>query len=312
MIITNKKIQWLTINLAWLIIAYIFYKTSYLYQEQILVFIILWVTSINFILFKNKFLKTISTIWILSTWFFIVLGFLPLYQETPDWSNFYQTQQIEFLFFWNPKNVEIQETSLFWDQKIIPTQSNQKLFLIQSQSRSIAFNEKVETKKENNKLVIKFPDNTIYIIYPWSKISLTKSWNTNKITKEYWKVEYYQPNINQTHIINTNINEQKNKSEFSLSYIIEEYENQKIKHIVQQWWWLLITQQIYQGFSRKILEIANKIRPNIYNKNIENYKIYQEVLWREKTEKNYEEEKDWRNLFLKQIHKWRQETRHLK
>lgn len=309
---TNKKTQILLTNLAWLIVAYIFYKKSFLNLEQIIDFVIILLISTNFLLLKNKIFKIISIIWITLIWFFFILGFLPLYQENPDWSNFNLTQSIEFLFIWNPKNVEIQEKSLFWEQKIIPSSENQKLFFIESESRDITFNEIIEESKITNKLVIKIPDNTIYILYPWSKIQITKKLHNYEIIKLYWKNEYYQPKNNQTIIINPNIKEQKNESEFSLWYMIDDYENKKTKHIIKQWWWILIMQPIYQNFSKQILDIAYFIRPKQYENNIKNYELYKEKLWRKNTNKNYEEDQSWRKNFIKQIQKWREETRNFK
>ncbi|MDD3263115.1 MAG: hypothetical protein PHR61_04715 [Candidatus Absconditabacteria bacterium] len=242
-----------------------------------------------------------------------MLGFLPLYQQKPDGSSFYLTQQIEYIFLGNPKNIEITEQSQYGEQKIIPNNDNQKLFFIESPLRSIILNEKINNVKENNMFVIKLPKNTIYIAYPGSKITIEKNGNNFIITKIYGKNEYYKPNDDTSvYIDNTNIQEQKNKSDFSLNYLINEYENSKIQYIIDQAGGIIITQPIYQKFSKKILDIAYIIRPNIYKENLENYELYKDFFGRKNIETNYNKEENWRNLMLELIQKGRQETRHFK
>lgn len=309
----SKGFQIILANLLWIFVWYVFRQKSNLNEEQVLIFLFLRIFSINILFFKNKFLKVLSIPGILSISFFILLGFLPLYQQKPDWSSFYLTQQIEYIFLWNPKNIEITEQSQYWEQKIIPNNDNQKLFFIESPLRSIILNEKINNVKENNMFVIKLPKNTIYIAYPWSKITIEKNGNNFIITKIYWKNEYYKPNDDTSvYIDNTNIQEQKNKSDFSLNYLINEYENSKIQYIIDQAWWIIITQPIYQKFSKKILDIAYIIRPNIYKENLENYELYKDFFGRKNIETNYNKEENWRNLMLELIQKWRQETRHFK
>ncbi len=273
-------------------------------------FLILVVVLINILFLKKGFFKIISIPLIIGIGFLFLLWTLPLYQQKPDWSSFYLTQKTEYIFFGDPQNVEIKEESEYGEQTIKPSQTNQHLFLIENNSRSITFEEKISNSTEKNMLVVKLPNNTIYIIYPGSKITIQKNDNKFIITKEYWKNEYYTPtNDTNVYIDNTNIQEQKNKSDFSLKYMIDEYENNKKQYIIDQAWWIIIMQPLYQKFSKKILDLAYSVRPNIYKKNRENYNLYKDFLGRNSVENNYEEEKNRRNLILEQTQKWREETR---
>lgn len=312
MFFINKFLQILLINIVGISLGVFLYQKSSLTKEQVFVYLCLWIIGTIFLFFKKRFIKLLSIPSIIGIWFILVLGFLPLYNEKPDWSNFYFSQQLEYIFIWNPNNVEIKEISEYGEQNIIPTESKQNLFFIESHSRTIIFNETINTKNENNKFVIKLPNNTIYISYPGSKFKIEKINNNYIIDKEYGESEYYQPDKNnQVQIKNTKANEQKNKSDFSLSYMIEEYESQKIKYIINQAWGKIIMQPIYQRFSKNILNIAYILRPKIYSNNLKNYEEYKQLLWWKEITTNYEKEDNWLNLILKQAKKWRQETRFL-
>ncbi len=290
--------------------CYFFRKNSNLHQEQALLFLILMVVLINILFLKKSFFKIISIPLIIGIGFLFLLWTLPLYQQQPDWSSFYLTQKTEYIFLGDPQNVEIKEESEYGKQVIKPSQTNQHLFLVENNSRSITFEEKISNSTKKNMFVVKLPNNTIYIIYPGSKITIQKNDNKFIITKEYWKNEYYTPTSDtNVYIDNTNIQEQKNKSDFSLKYMIDEYENNKKQYIIDQAWWIIIMQPLYQKFSKKILDLAYSIRPNIYEENRKNYNLYKDFLGRNSVENNYEEEKNRRNLILEQTQKWREETR---
>jgi len=238
----------------------------------------------------------------------ILLWFLPLYRENINDSNFYLTQKTEYIFLWNPNNIELKEFSEYWEQTINPTKNNQILFFPESTQRTIIINEKINNSGENNKLIITFPDNTIYIAHPWSETNIEKTNNLYKITKDVWKIEYYQPDNPKTQIITNNSFDKKNKSEFSLYYLIENYEKAKFKYITNQAWGFVIMQPLYQRFSKKLLDISYYIRPEIYQKNIDNYEIYKQYFKRETSTTNYKMEENWFDLILQQAKKWQKET----
>lgn len=310
MIFINKRNQIIGTIVLWILIWYIMYKQDFLLWEQMYIYAWLWILTTTFLFFKNKYIKLFSLPWLLGLWFLLLLGFLPLYKDAPDVSLFYQTQALEYIFNGNPNNVEIKDIGDFWEQKITPIENNQKIFLLENNKRTIFFDEKIISPQEKNTLIIVFPDNTIYITYPWSEITIEKINNTYKLTKKYWKAEYYQPDDNRQTTIQTDNNEEKkNKSDFSVWYIIENYEKNKIKYIIEQAGGGIIMQPLYQRFSKNILEIAIKIRPKIYQKNLENYQKYKEILKRNEQEKNYEKVEKWREPIILQIQKWQKETR---
>ncbi len=265
----------------------------------------------NFLISKNRFLRLISIFWVCATALFLILGFAPLFYEKPNWENFQLTQATEYIFIWNPTNSEITENSDQWKQTIKLTNSEQKLFLIESDTRTINFDEKVKLSWENNMFVIKLPDSTTFVMYPWSKVKISKT-GKYYIDKEYGNIEYYQPNNNIHEVSFTYPQEQKNKSDFILWYMIDDYESKKIDYIISQWWWTIIQEEIYQKFSKQILLLAHKIRPDIYANNLENYTEYKKLLWRTITEKSLEKDENRRNSFLNNIKKWREETRNFK
>lgn len=298
------------INILGISIGYFLYKTNVFEQQQTITYIISRFLWINFLFFKNRFLKLLGIPWILVTWFLVVLWFFPLYNNGPDVLNFYLSQKTEYIFLGNPKNVEIKEIGQYGEQKIIPKENNQSLFLIESSWRTLSFEEKTNNIQEKNRLVIKFPNNTIYIVFPWSKIYLQKNGVNYIITKEYGKSEYYEPTNNtQVTITKNNFQEQKNKSEFSLSYMIYDYETLQTKYIIEQGGGFLIMQPIYQRLSKKIIDIAYLIRPEIYNKNLYNYEKYKQLLWRKDFSNQYKSVEKWWTPIVEQFKKWRLETR---
>lgn len=310
MFFNSRKLQIIFTNILGIGLGYFIYQQSSFSQEQMLVYICLQTIGINLLFFQQKIFKIISLPFMVSLWVFLLLGFLPLYKNSLNESTFYLSQQIDYIFLGNPQNIEIKETWGFGEQKIIPTQNNQKLFFIESPSRTIVFDEKIESPQEKNKLVIKFPDNTIYIMYPWSKVVLEKKNEIYALSKEYGKSEFYQPTNNtQVQIINSNTQEQKNKSDFNVWYMIDNYEKRKTQYIIDQAGGSIIMQPIYQRFSKKILDIAYKVWPDIYSKNLRNYEEYSQFFGRKNTITEYQTTANWRQIILQQIGKWRQETR---
>lgn len=307
---SGKTIQIIVTNILALGLWYFIYQQSSLSQEQMLLYICLQTIGINLLFFQQKIFKIISLPFMIGLWILLLLWFLPLYKDSLDDSTFYLSQQVDYIFLGNPQNIEIKETWEFGEQKIIPTQNNQKLFFVENPSRTIIFNEKIDSPKEENRLVIKFPNNTIYVLYPWSKIIIDNKNNVYTLNKEYGKAVFYQPTNNiQVLITNNNSQEQKTKSDFDLWYMIDNYETIKTKYIIDQAGGSIIMQPIYQRFSKNILNIAYKIWPNIYSRNLNNYGEYKQFLGRKETTKTYKTTTNWRQLIIQQIGKWRQETR---
>lgn len=307
----NNNKRKIALFFLWLFLWYILYKEHSLSREQIIIFIVLrdvW----GFLLLSNaSFLKILGIVPVIWTAFLLLLWFLPLYKENPDTIDFSLTQQTTYWFIGNFQNSEIIDISEDEEQKIIPTQNNQQLFLAQKKKRTLTIQQILNNTQEEDKVVITFPDNTIYIAYAWSKITIEKTNTWYIITKITGKNEYYLPEKSQTTIKNANPQEQKNKSEFSMETIIDNYEKDKKEFIQQQAWWILIMEPTYQDISKKIIDIAAYIRPKQYQENQKNFEKYKEIFNWKNNETRYENPENRRNLILNQIKKWRKETRFL-
>lgn len=303
----NKKIQIILINTIVFIICFFLYKNSSLELNQGIIFFITTISSINLVLIRYKIIKLLSIPFFFWSWWLLLLGYFPLYQQSPNLSNFYLNQQIKYLCIGDYENIEITDITTFWKQKIIP--KDNFVFLSQQDERKLL----ISQKDKNNKdfFVIQFPDNTIYIAYPWTQIDIKKEWKTYIITKEYWRSEFYIPENQKTKINNLDIKEQKSEEDFTLWYLIKNYEENKKEFIINQWWWFLLTQPFYQKISKNILDIAYLFRPKIYEKNLKNYDQYKEFLWRKEFTKDYTKEENRRKLIQDQIKKSKEQTRFL-
>lgn len=303
----NKKIQIILINTIVFIVCFVLYKNSSLEINQGIVFFITTLLSINLVLIRYKIFKIISIPLFFWAWWLLLLGYLPLYNQVLDVSNFHLNQQIKYLCIGDYKNIEITDITNFWKQTIIP--KDQNIFLPEQNERKLTINQKEKTNKDL--FVIQFPDNTIYIVYPWTQIQIKKEEKTYIISKEYWKSEYYIPENPKTKITNMDNQEKKLESDFTLWYLIRNYEEKKKEFIINQWWWFLLTQPLYQKISKNILDIAYYIRPKIYENNLKNYSQYKEVLGRKEIKQDYTKEENRRNLIQKQINKSKEQTRFL-
>jgi hypothetical protein len=306
----NKKRQILGVNIFWLLLWYFLYKESSLLKEQILIFEIVRIFGINLLFFKNIFLKTIGGIGIIIAGFLVVIWFLPLYEKQPNEKGFQLTQTIWYQFRGNPNAVEIIEESSNGKQKIVIKDPSQKILFPESQKRTILLTETQNNPSNQNQLSISFPDGTILIISPWTEITIEKIDTIYTVSKNIGNIEYYLPEKNRsTNIRNTLPEEKKDKNTFSLSYLIQEYEHQQKKYIIQQGGWIIISRTTYQYLSREILEISYKIRPHIYEKNKKNYEEYKKILWwQQRNQEEYKEENRQQSL-KDQIKKSLPETR---
>ncbi len=305
----KETIQIIIANIIVIFLIYILHKESNLDYDQITSTSILSIFTINLLFFSYKITKIISIFLIVIIWFFIGIWFLPLYEDTPNEDSFYFTQHKKYIFSWDNKTSEITEISDFWEQKIFPEKTYQQLFLKEEKEKTIW----LDTNQNSWSLIIKFPDWTMYIMYSW-KIRITQIWNTEKIIKEYWNHEYYQPTNNRKIIIeNNNIEERKNKSDFSLPLMIKEYEIKQKQYIIEQGWWKIIMEPIYQRFSKRVLEIVYIIRPEKYINNQKNYETYKKILNRNDiNDYKYETEDNRKWLLFDQIKKAQKENRIVK
>jgi hypothetical protein len=309
-ILKMKKtyLQQIITNILILILWYFVYTQSNLNNNETIIITILGIITINFLFSKNKIIKIINIPFIILIWFFIILGFAPLYQTQPNNENFHLTQHIKYFFSGQPQQNEITEITNFWEKKIKPTNQYQELFFEETDEKILTIQ---NNQQKSWKIIITFPDNTIYILYNW-QLKITKTWQNYNLEKIFWESKYYQPNNNKVNINDLNNIETKDKSDFEFWYIIKDFEKKQKDYTIKQWWWIIIMEPFYQRFSKNIIDIAYKIRPEKYQNNQDNYQKYKEILWRNYIQKTYKSDWNYINIIIEQINKARKENRIIK
>ena len=143
---------------------------------------------------------------------------------------------------------------------------------------------KSDNKYQNTFAYILFPDEKIIQIYPQSAI------NINKNTDNIYQIEIIDWTIKHYPAIKTWDN---NAIAFTFTWekmsfglinpqdtkeIMNFYEDELKEYITQQIWWEFMKNKIILNISNFLLENLNKILPEKFKNNLENFKSYQKYL----------------------------------
>lgn len=285
----NKKSQLIIsiiILINFLYIVFLFWVSNiWLSQNQwifLIWFLILWLIS-NYI--KNIFGHTvtiISVFWIIITIFFSII---PLYAEGPDIVWFEKIFSNQIMTY---SKIEINQSMTVLEKDDKKYKFKNWLFSydfkINENWSQIIF--KSNKLYQNTFTYILLPNKEIVQIYPQSAINIDKNMNIDIITGI---IKYYPQNPKNLSftwdIIPSIMVDQEN-----INIVLDRYDNQLKEYIYQQVWWEINQNKNVIKASKTILEFLNKILPNQFKNNLENFKNFEKYLKIEKDDNNYKNE----------------------
>lgn len=280
----SQFILWLIILINFLYIIFSFVISNiWLTPTQnyfLMWFLILALVS-NYI--KNIIWHTItlvSVLWIISTLFFAII---PMYETWPDIQWFKDHFSPQLIVF-SKVSIKESKASINLDDKKLTISNWLKTreLKIKKEWSQLLF--KSDNKYQNTFAYILFPDEKIIQIYPQSAI------NINKNTDNIYQIEIIDWTIKHYPAIKTWDN---NAIAFTFTWekmsfglinpqdtkeIMNFYEDELKEYITQQIWWEFMKNKIILNISNFLLENLNKILPEKFKNNLENFKSYQKYL----------------------------------
>ncbi len=278
---TKKHLITLGILLFCGIILFTTSKLDYIQIILSLIFGLIVYYSID----KNIIIKYIwATVWILGLVFLLLLGYLPLFENKANLSDFIntQTRHINVTSTNDISNIEIKQWQFTKNQEVSNTEK--EIFLKESPLSIINFTNRNTQTTAN--MTIQFADQTTVFIYPNTSFSLQISGDQQIIDKINGRMEYIQWQTNHIIIKHATL---KKISDFSAAWLWARYWNNQKAYILEKAWWTIMENQSVRAFSHNIVRLANKIRPDKYSSYLDNERQYEKILWRtQKTTETYE------------------------
>lgn len=281
----SQFILWLIILINFIYIIFSFVISNiWLTNSQnyfLMWFLILALIS-NYI--KSRIWHTItiiSVLWIISTLFFAII---PMYETWPDIQWFTDQFSPQIIIF-SKVNINQSKASISLDDKIfnISNWLNTSELKIKPQGSQILF--KSDKKYKNTFAYLLFPDHKTIQIYPQSALNITKTKeNIYQIEIIDWIIKHYptiktgeNPNniyysFTWEKLSHGLINQDDTKEIFIF------YENKLKEYITKQIWWDIMKNELVLKLSDFILQGMNKILPQKFKNNLENFKSYQKYL----------------------------------
>lgn len=254
-------------------------------------FLLLWLVFSNL---RNRVWNTIVVISVLWIFFTVFLTIIPLYWEWPDIEGFeegFKTQLITHSKIGLNKNSAILEKD--WKEYDLLNGTHNYDFNIWLSWSEIIF--KSQSLYPNTFWYILFKNKEILQIYPQTAIRISPDFEIEIIT---WIVKYYPQKID--HFSFTGINlaslmvDQEN-----IDSILGRYNSQLKKHILEQHWKDFYQNRTILLTSKKTLEILNTIFPKQFEKNLENFEMFNKYL-----DYNLEEQENLDTFDQENIKKW--------
>ena len=209
-------------------------------------------------------------------WLFLLgLGYLPLFDTTPNIEDFASTQS-RHIIVKSPSEtsvISIKQHEFIKNQEIL--ESEKEITLKESPISIITFSNK--NPNSSATMTIQYPDQTTILVYPNSSFSLEISGDKQIIEKISWKMEYAAWSWNSVVINKADL---KNISDFDAKWLWNTYNDNKRIYILSRAGGVLMENQSVREISHDMIFVASKIRPNHYLAYLENEKIYKKLLWR--------------------------------
>jgi len=233
-------------------------------------FLLLWLVSTNL---KNRIGNSViifCILWITITIFSVLI---PLYEEWPDIEWFESNFKNQFIVYskasLNTKTAVLEKDKR--EYKLLNWISNYDLKIWLSWSEIIF---KSDKQYQNSFWYILFKDKEIVQIYPQSAIQINKDFEIEIIT---WIIKYFPQEI-QNFSFTWNIVPSVMADQENIDIVLNRYDNELKKHILNKAWWDNHKNKTILSISKKTLETLNKIFPKKFEKNLENFKMFDNYL----------------------------------
>ena len=249
--------------------------TSNLDYIQIGITLFLWRITYKSTTQKKLIKYTWTTIGIIGGLFLLGLGYLPLFQNTPNSQDFISTQS-RHIIVKSPSEtsvISIKQQDFVKKQEILEVEK--EITLKEFPLSIITFSNKNINSLAT--MTIQYPDQTTILIYPNSSFSLENSGNKQIIGKISGKMEYIQGNSNTIIIKNAT---QKNISDFAAKWLLDTYNTKQRNFVLEQAGGFLMENQSIRAISHTVILFASKIRPNRYLPYLKNEQEYKKLLKR--------------------------------
>ncbi len=254
-------------------------------------FLLLWLVSTNL---KNRIWNSIISLCIF--WIFITIFsvLIPLYQEWPDIVWFEKNFKTQFIVYsrasLNTKTAVIEKDKR--EYKLSNGIYNYE-FKIPGSWSEIIF--KSDKQYQNSFGYILFSNKDILQIYPQSAIKINKDFEIEIIT---WIIKYF-PQETKNFSFTWNLVPSIMVDQQNIDILLGRYDNELKKHILEKSWWNIHKNKTILSISKKTLEILNKIFPKKFEKNLENFEMFDKYL-----EYNLDQTKSLETFDQKNIQKW--------
>ena len=263
-------------------------------------FLLLWIISINLKNLFGNIITVFALLWILITIFSV---FIPLYEEWPDVSWFEEKFKNQFLVY-SMAGINKELAVLEKDKKkykLLNWISNYDLKISWSWSEIIF---KSDKQYQNSFWYILFKNKDILQIYPQSAIKINKDLEIEIIT---WIIKYFPQNITSFTFTSWGNIPSIMVDQEHIDIIYNRYNNKLKDYILEKIWGDSHKNKTILYISKNTLEMLNKIFPKQFEKNIENFKTFDEYLDYNLDEKDYVDTIDQKKIqqwIIKDIKDW--------
>jgi len=233
-------------------------------------FLLLWLVFSNL---KNRIGNTVVVISVLGIFFTVFFTIIPMYWEWPDIKGFednFKTQIITYSKIGLNENSASLEKD--WKEYSLFNWIHNYDFNIWLSWSEIVF--KSKSLYPNTFWYILFKNKEILQIYPQTAVRISPELEIEIITGI---VKYYPQKIDNFSFTGVNLASLMVDQE-NINTILDRYNNQLKKHILEKHWKDFYQNRTILLTSKKTLEILNTIFPTQFEKNLENFEMFDEYL----------------------------------
>lgn len=214
--------------------------------------------------------KKLNKITIFSIILIIIIIFfiIPSFKKPIDLDSFYKNQK-NYIILISDNNLKKEEWFILLNNKDILNFNIWSYYYKLDIIWDYIINFAIKENLENTRVYIKTDYLDIFEIKKQSSIKITKKDNNLIIDTLVWSIDVFKKdNI----IINWNYNI-INKNE-DINQILQKINLELKKHILEQYWWNIITNNTINKIIQIKLNLLYNIKPSKYEKNLENYKNF--------------------------------------